>query len=294
MHEGLGSALDEAAAPEIRAVVLTGAGRGFCAGQDFREFSELPGGVGQALEETYHPNVRRMRALEKPVIAAVNGPCARSGALARLRVRRAHRVLGSRASFQGSSGSGSCPMREARGSSIDCSASPVRSNGWSRIAAWAPRRRCLGARLRGSRPSDLRSGRRARRVVRGPADAGGRDDEAAFEHALTASLEDQFELEAAFSRPPRRPRTSPKASRHSSRSASRTSTAGRRTGSGRIRDLPHRCGRPAGRPSTPEAARVARLTTDPRPHLSSTPSKVRPVWRSERSTTTRGASRSAS
>ena len=79
MHAGLAAALDEAADPEVRAVVLTGAGRGFCAGQDLREFSELPGGIQEALEGTYHPNVRRMRALEKPVIAAINGACAGAG-----------------------------------------------------------------------------------------------------------------------------------------------------------------------------------------------------------------------
>jgi len=79
MHDALGAALDAAAEPEIRAVVLTGAGRGFCAGQDLREFSELPGGIRSTLEETYHPNVRRIRALEKPVLAAVNGACAGAG-----------------------------------------------------------------------------------------------------------------------------------------------------------------------------------------------------------------------
>jgi 2-(1,2-epoxy-1,2-dihydrophenyl)acetyl-CoA isomerase len=78
MHEALAAALAEAADPEIRAVVVTGAGRGFCAGQDLREFSEIPG-IREALEQTYHPNVRAIRALEKPVIAAINGACAGAG-----------------------------------------------------------------------------------------------------------------------------------------------------------------------------------------------------------------------
>ena len=79
LHEGLADALREAADPEIRAVVLTGAGRGFCSGQDLREFQSLPGGVREALEQTYHPNVRALRALEKPVVAAVNGSVAGAG-----------------------------------------------------------------------------------------------------------------------------------------------------------------------------------------------------------------------
>lgn len=79
MHEGLAAALDDAADPEVRAVVVTGAGRGFCSGQDLREFQSLPGGVREALEQTYHPNVRAIRALEKPVVAAINGACAGAG-----------------------------------------------------------------------------------------------------------------------------------------------------------------------------------------------------------------------
>ncbi len=78
LHAGLRAALKEAADPEVRAVVITGAGRGFCAGQDLTEFADTPE-IGDALRATYHPNVLAIRALEKPVIAAVNGVCAGAG-----------------------------------------------------------------------------------------------------------------------------------------------------------------------------------------------------------------------
>jgi 2-(1,2-epoxy-1,2-dihydrophenyl)acetyl-CoA isomerase len=78
LHAGLREALKEARDPEVRAVVITGAGRGFCAGQDLTEFGEAPD-VGDSLRATYHPNVLAIRALEKPVIAAVNGACAGAG-----------------------------------------------------------------------------------------------------------------------------------------------------------------------------------------------------------------------
>jgi len=78
LHGSLRDALKEARDPEVRAVVITGAGRGFCAGQDLTEFGgELD--VGDSLRATYHPNVLAIRALEKPVIAAVNGACAGAG-----------------------------------------------------------------------------------------------------------------------------------------------------------------------------------------------------------------------
>jgi 2-(1,2-epoxy-1,2-dihydrophenyl)acetyl-CoA isomerase len=80
LHAALRDALEEAADASIRAVVITGAGRGFCSGQDLKEFSDLPeGGIRAALQETYHPNIRAIRALEKPVLAAVNGPAAGAG-----------------------------------------------------------------------------------------------------------------------------------------------------------------------------------------------------------------------
>src|SRR5690348_6628077 len=78
LHAALSAALKEARDPGVRAVVITGAGRGFCAGQDLTEFGEA-GDVGAALRATYHPNILAIRALEKPVIAAVNGACAGAG-----------------------------------------------------------------------------------------------------------------------------------------------------------------------------------------------------------------------
>src|SRR5437764_5554143 len=78
LHKALRDSLKEARDPEVRAVVLSGAGRGFSAGQDLNEFSEA-GDVGDTLRATYHPNVLAIRALEKPVIAAVNGVCAGAG-----------------------------------------------------------------------------------------------------------------------------------------------------------------------------------------------------------------------
>ena len=78
VHEGIAEGLEQARDPEVRAVVLTGAGRGFCVGQDLTEFRESPD-VRERLRTHYHPNVRAIRALEKPVIAAVNGPAAGAG-----------------------------------------------------------------------------------------------------------------------------------------------------------------------------------------------------------------------
>lgn len=75
-------ALDAAASdPEVRCVVVTGAGKAFCAGQDLKEVTapDAPD-FYTVVEETYNASIRRIRAMEKPVIAAVNGVAAGAGA----------------------------------------------------------------------------------------------------------------------------------------------------------------------------------------------------------------------
>ncbi len=79
MHQALSAALKEAKADDVRAVVITGAGRGFCVGQDLTEFRDAPGDIGERLRGNYHPNILALRRLEKPVLAAVNGPAAGAG-----------------------------------------------------------------------------------------------------------------------------------------------------------------------------------------------------------------------
>ncbi len=79
IHAALHEALLEAADPAVRCVVVTGAGKGFCSGQDLREFSDVAGTVADALETSYHPSVRLVRSLPKPVLAALNGPAAGAG-----------------------------------------------------------------------------------------------------------------------------------------------------------------------------------------------------------------------
>ena len=68
--------------PEGRAIVITGNGKAFCAGQDLKEVTspELNPGFKKILEEHYNPIIERIRKIEKPIIAAVNGVAAGAGA----------------------------------------------------------------------------------------------------------------------------------------------------------------------------------------------------------------------
>ena len=88
MHQTLWAAFDQAEAnPHIRALVLTGAGRGFCAGADLSsfDFSAGPNQVeradpGPVIERSFNPTTRRLMGLRMPVLAAVNGVAAGAGA----------------------------------------------------------------------------------------------------------------------------------------------------------------------------------------------------------------------
>jgi 2-(1,2-epoxy-1,2-dihydrophenyl)acetyl-CoA isomerase len=83
MHLALRKAIDDAEADETcRALLITGAGRGFCTGQDLSDRLAKPGEtvvLGGALEAHYNPLVRKLRALPFPVVAAVNGVAAGAG-----------------------------------------------------------------------------------------------------------------------------------------------------------------------------------------------------------------------
>ena len=83
LHAALRAAIDEADADEgCRALLLTGAGRGFCAGADLAATvgPELQADLGEVLESTFNPLIRRIRGLRMPVVCAVNGVAAGAGA----------------------------------------------------------------------------------------------------------------------------------------------------------------------------------------------------------------------
>lgn len=85
MHGEVAAALDTVAEDDgIRALLLSGAGRGFCAGQDLTDRAVSPGlepvDLGESIDRYYGPLIRRLTSLDKPVVCAVNGVAAGAGA----------------------------------------------------------------------------------------------------------------------------------------------------------------------------------------------------------------------
>ena len=82
MHKELADALTQVEAQGVRVLLLTGEGRGFCAGQDLseRQMSEGAVDLGHTVETFYAPLVRRIRAMPWPVVVGVNGVAAGAGA----------------------------------------------------------------------------------------------------------------------------------------------------------------------------------------------------------------------
>jgi 2-(1,2-epoxy-1,2-dihydrophenyl)acetyl-CoA isomerase len=78
-HVAFAAALEQARAPDVRAVVLTGAGRGFCVGQDLQEFRAGASDVADRLRQRFNRHALAIRSLEKPVLAVVNGAAAGAG-----------------------------------------------------------------------------------------------------------------------------------------------------------------------------------------------------------------------
>jgi len=84
LHDALADALKRAANDDCRVVLLTGAGKGFCAGQDLADRVMAPGearpDLGETIDKRYNPLIRTLRKLPKPIVCAVNGAAAGAGA----------------------------------------------------------------------------------------------------------------------------------------------------------------------------------------------------------------------
>jgi 2-(1,2-epoxy-1,2-dihydrophenyl)acetyl-CoA isomerase len=197
VHSQLGSALEKAGNSDVGAVVITGAGRGFCVGQDLNEATQGETDIGGHLRRSYHPNVRLLRGLDKPVIAAVNGVCA--GAGLSLAVACDMRIASQQASF--------APAFVNIGLVPDSGGSffLVELLGFSRAFEWMASGRKMAAEE--AEKSGLASRvvdhdnvlsaalETASNLAQMPGEAVGMTKRL-FEHARRATLEEQLEMEA--------------------------------------------------------------------------------------------------
>lgn len=194
LHDAVRQAARDAA---VRCVVLTGAGRGFCSGQDLRGRAAGDFSYRAHLRSTYNPVILLLRTMEKPVLAAVNGVAA--GAGCSLALAADLRVASARASFiqifsrvgliPDSGSTWFLPRLVGTGKAFElaCTAEPV-------DAAEALR---LGLVNRVVPPDDLmpQTMELAMRLASGPTRAYGLTKRA-FAYAIGASLEQALEYEA--------------------------------------------------------------------------------------------------
>lgn len=204
MSTALRAALDRAATDaEVRAVLLSGAGRGFCAGQDLgaRDPAAGPVDLGETIGTWYNPLIRQIRALDKPVVCAVNGVAAGAGVSLALAcdivlAARSARFIMAFAKLglvPDAGGSWALPrlIGEARAKALAMTAEPLDAG---RAADW-------GLIWKALPDDDLlpEAAALARSLAEGPTFGLGLTKRA-LQAAATNSLDEQLDLELAFQR----------------------------------------------------------------------------------------------
>ena len=196
LHGELKAGLEDARSSDVRAVLITGAGRAFSAGQDLEEAMTQGVGPGERLNAYYNPNIRALRELEKPVVAAVNGVAA--GAGVGLALACDVRIASEKAKF--------VPAFVAIGLVPDSGTSffAVQVLGYARAFDWLTSNRRVDAdealewglvhEVVGAEEVVQRARDRARELAAAPGHAIGMTKRL-LARAATAQLEDQLELE---------------------------------------------------------------------------------------------------
>lgn len=203
MHLALRAGLDGAREEGARAVLITGAGRGFCAGQDLgeRDPSKMEGApdLSQTLTNYYNPLIRQIRSFEAPVICAVNGVAA--GAGANIALACDITLAADSAKFvQSFANVGLVPdaggswnltklLGEARAKGLALTGQPITA---AQAEAWGLIWRCVPAKTLMDEARTL-----ADKLANGPT-LGFAKTKEAIQLAGQNSLEDQLELEARF------------------------------------------------------------------------------------------------
>ena len=208
MKEGLLAALRRAAGDPVRAVLITGQGRGFCAGQDLVEHADRLESGSTALNtvrEHYNPIVMEITSMPKPVVAAVNGVAA--GAGAGLALASDFRIAAEGASLVMSFSAVGLGPDTGVSWTLSRLAGPARATELLMLAEPLPAARALDLGLLTSVVPDDELAENAldlvRRLAAGPTAAYGAIKEAvlfASGHGLAESLEEEAELQARMGR----------------------------------------------------------------------------------------------